>query len=126
MGSHVAPGTLERRIGGNVVHFWDAAVCAAYGIKPKADPLSFLLAPNKEVAAREAAGGSVARARIAAVCCRSAGLFITEDCVRAGASIRRVCPPPCAADAREARRAPARSRGFRPGDPQVLAAPGAR
>ena len=38
----------------------DTAVRAAYGMKAKADPLAFLLALNKDVAAREAAGEGVA------------------------------------------------------------------
>jgi len=37
----------------------DAAVRAAYGMKPNDDPLAFLLALNQQVAAREAAGEAV-------------------------------------------------------------------
>ena len=81
MGSHVAPGTLERNRR-QCCSFLDAAVRAAYGIKPKADPLSFLLALNKEVAAREAAGESVVAPGLPP-CVTDPGLFITEDCVRA-------------------------------------------
>ena len=56
--------------------------CAAYGMKAKADPLAFLLALNKEVAAREAAGKGVTAPGLPP-CVEDAGSFITEDCVRA-------------------------------------------
>ena len=60
----------------------DAAVRAAYGMKPKADPLGFLLTLNQEAAAREAAGESVVAPGLPP-CATDAGSFITEDCVRA-------------------------------------------
>ncbi len=59
----------------------DTAVRAAYGMKAKSDPLAFLLALNKEVAAREAAGEGVAALGLPP-CVEDAGSFITDDCVR--------------------------------------------
>ncbi len=59
----------------------DTAVRAAYGMKAKADPLAFLLALNKEVAAREEAGEG-ATAPGLPPCVEDAGAFITDDCVR--------------------------------------------
>ena len=58
----------------------DTAVRAAYGMKAKADPLAFLLALNKEVAAREAAGEDVTAPGLP-VCVEDAGAFITADCI---------------------------------------------
>ena len=60
----------------------DAAVRAAYGMKPKDDPLAFLLALNKEVTAREAAGEAVVAPGLPP-CVTDAGPLITDDCVRA-------------------------------------------
>ena len=63
----------------------DAAVRAAYGMKPKDDPLAFLLALNQAVAAREAAGEPVVAPGLPP-CVTEAAAFITEDCVRAPAA----------------------------------------
>ncbi len=60
----------------------DTAVRAAYGMKPKADPLAFLLALNKDVAARETAGEGVTAPGLPPGV-EDTGSFITEDCVRA-------------------------------------------
>ncbi len=60
----------------------DAAVRAAYGMKPKDDPLAFLLALNQDVAAREAAGESVVAPGLPP-CVTDPASFVTEDCVRA-------------------------------------------
>ena len=55
---------------------------AAYGMKAKADPLAILLALNKDVAAREAAGESVVAPGLPPGVV-DVGSFITADCVRA-------------------------------------------
>jgi len=59
----------------------DAAVRAAYGMEPGADPLAFLLALNKEVAAREAAGQPVVAPGLPP-CVTDSAPFVTDDCVR--------------------------------------------
>ncbi len=59
----------------------DSAVRAAYGMKPKEDPLAFLLALNQEVAEREASLRPVVGPGLPP-CVRDPSAFITEDCVR--------------------------------------------
>lgn len=58
----------------------NAAVRAAYGMKPKADPLTFLLALNHAVAAREAQGEPVTAPGLPP-CITNPAPFITEDCI---------------------------------------------
>ncbi len=59
----------------------DAAVREAYGMKPKADPLAFLLALNQTVAEREAKGEPVTAPGLPP-CITDPAPLITEDCVR--------------------------------------------
>lgn len=59
----------------------DAAVRAAYGIKPKEDPLAFLLALNHEVAAREKKGEPVVAPGLPP-CVTDPAALVTEDCVQ--------------------------------------------
>jgi hypothetical protein len=58
----------------------DAAVRAAYGMKPKDDPLAFLLALNGELAGREASTQPVVGPGLPP-CVKDAGEFVTGDCV---------------------------------------------
>ena len=53
---------------------------AAYGMKPKDDPLAFLLALNQAVAAREAAGEPVVAPGLPP-CVTDAADFVTTDCI---------------------------------------------
>jgi hypothetical protein len=59
----------------------DAAVRAAYGMKPREDPLAFLLALNHVVAEREKNGEPVVAPGLPP-CVPEAQAFITEDCVQ--------------------------------------------
>jgi hypothetical protein len=59
----------------------DAAVRQAYGMKPTADPLAFLLALNSKLAEREAAGEAITAPGLPP-CVQDPAPFITEDCVR--------------------------------------------
>jgi hypothetical protein len=55
-------------------------VRAAYGMKAKDDPLAFLLALNKAVAEREAAGQPVTAPGLPP-CVSDPAPFITTDCI---------------------------------------------
>jgi hypothetical protein len=59
----------------------DAAVREAYGMKPKQEPLAFLLALNGEVAASEEAGEAVTAPGLPP-CVSDPAPFITGDCIR--------------------------------------------
>jgi len=59
----------------------DSAVRDAYGMKPKDDILAFLLALNKHVADREAAGQPVTAPGLPP-CVTDPGQFITDDCIQ--------------------------------------------
>ncbi|MCB9893367.1 MAG: class I SAM-dependent DNA methyltransferase [Planctomycetes bacterium] len=59
----------------------DAAVADAYGMKPKADPLAFLLELNARCAAQEAEGEEITAPGLPP-CVEDSSRFITEDCVR--------------------------------------------
>ena len=59
----------------------DAAVRAAYGMKPAEDPLAFLLALNHAVAAREKTGDPVVGPGLPP-CVTDRQAFVTEDCVQ--------------------------------------------
>jgi hypothetical protein len=72
------PGTNPLRDAQNKL---DAAVRQAYGMKPKADPLAFLLALNGEVAKREAVNESVTAPGLPP-CVTDPLPFITSDCVQ--------------------------------------------
>ena len=61
----------------------DAAVRIAYGMKPKDEPLAFLLAMNAELADREATMKPVTGPGLPP-CVKDAGEFVTGDCVGAG------------------------------------------
>jgi hypothetical protein len=56
-------------------------VRAAYGMKPKEDPLAFLLALNQDVAEREASMRPVVGPGLPPSV-QDHSAFITEDCVR--------------------------------------------
>ena len=58
----------------------DAAVRAAYGMKKKEDVLTFLLALNQDVAAREANGETVTAPGLPP-CVKNPRDFITKDCI---------------------------------------------
>lgn len=59
----------------------DAAVRAAYGMKPNADPLAFLLTLNREVAEREKASEPVTAPGLPP-CVTDPAPFITTDCIQ--------------------------------------------
>ncbi len=59
----------------------DAAVRAAYGMKPKDDPLAFLLALNQDLAEREATMKPVVGPGLPP-CVEDPSAFVTDDCVR--------------------------------------------
>ncbi len=61
----------------------DAAVRAAYGMKASEDPLAFLLALNKSVAAQEAEGRPVTAPGVPP-CVTEAAPFIAADCITPG------------------------------------------
>jgi hypothetical protein len=58
----------------------DTAVRAAYGMKPKEDPLAFLLALNHAVSDREKKGEPVVAPGLPP-CVSDSGAFVTDDCV---------------------------------------------
>ena len=60
----------------------DAAVRAAYGMDAKADPLTFLLALNLALAARERTGTKITPPGLPLPEAERAA-FITDDCIRA-------------------------------------------
>jgi hypothetical protein len=59
----------------------DAAVRETYGMPPKADPLTFLLALNAELAQREKAGEPVTAPGLPPGVTDEAA-FITDDCIK--------------------------------------------
>jgi hypothetical protein len=58
----------------------DAAVRAACGVPPKADPLAFLLALNRTVAERDAGGQPVVGPGLPP-CVEDPAPFISDDCI---------------------------------------------
>jgi hypothetical protein len=59
----------------------DGAVRSAYGIKPQADPLAFLLDLNHQLAGKEKAGTAIVGPGLPP-CVQGPASFITEDCVQ--------------------------------------------
>lgn len=59
----------------------DKVVQAAYGMKPKADPLAFLLKLNHQLVEREVAGESITGPGLPP-CVNDSQPFVTEDCVQ--------------------------------------------
>jgi hypothetical protein len=62
----------------------DAAVRAAYGMKPQEDPLAFLLSQNEALGAREAAGKRVVGPGLPP-CVKEPEAFVSTDCIAAPA-----------------------------------------
>lgn len=83
----------------------DSAVRAAYGMKPREDPLAFLLELNGRLAEAEKAGDKIVAPGLPP-CVKNADAFVTEDCVRMEPKSRVAIAGPSTGDKAEPLRAP--------------------